>query len=431
MTTWRLIFKEAWHRKVSFLLALAACGIAAGTLTGELTLLRVHDLRTQELLTRKEAELQTAMQTLGQDMRKATLKLSFNLVILPKDQNLRDWYADDFAAKYMPEEYVTRLADSGIVTVRHFLPSLQQRLKWPEKEMTIILVGTRGEVPNLHKNPVKPLVQPVAPGTVVLGHELHQRLQLEPNDTVKLLGREFRVAKCHAERGNKDDITAWVSLGEAQKLLDKEGLINAILALECLCVGKDGLPKVRAEIQALLPDTQVIERGSKALARAESRMKAYETAIAALSQEKVARAALRAEREQTAGMMVALVFAAAAVWIALISVINARERTAEIGVLRTLGCRSRQIVMLVLARAAFTGLAGGILGLMAGQLIGARLGATMDGRAAVLTASSVLLTTRQLALGLLAAPLLAVTASWIPALKAAQQDPADTLREAS
>ena len=64
------------------------------------------------------------MAKLKDDTRKAMLKLGFNVVILPKDQNLSDWYADDYASKYMPEEYVTKLANSRVVTVRHFLPSL-------------------------------------------------------------------------------------------------------------------------------------------------------------------------------------------------------------------------------------------------------------------------------------------------------------------
>jgi len=172
----------------------------------------------------------------------------------------------------MPEEYVHLLADSGIVTVRHFLPSLQQKIEWPERKRKIILVGARGEVPNLHKNPVKPLVQPVPPGTISFGYELHRSLDLKVGEKVKLMGKEFTIHACHKERGNKDDITAWIFLAEAQELLDKRGLVNAILALECLCTG-DALPLIRKEIAAILPRTQVIERGSRALARAEARTK--------------------------------------------------------------------------------------------------------------------------------------------------------------
>jgi putative ABC transport system permease protein len=147
-----LVAKEIRHRKLSFGLGLLAVALAVGTLVGALTLLHGHDLRTQHLLARKEAETKEKMAALNDDVRKAMLRLGFNLVILPKGQNLGDWYADDYASKYMPEEYVTKLAHSGIMTVRHLLPSLQQKVKWPEKKRTIILVGTRGEVPDLHAN---------------------------------------------------------------------------------------------------------------------------------------------------------------------------------------------------------------------------------------------------------------------------------------
>ena len=58
-------------------------------------------------------------------------------------------------------------------------------------------------------------------------------------------------------------------LADAQKLLGKEGLINAMLALECNCADIDRAGTVRAEIQAILPDTQVIETEKIALAREE------------------------------------------------------------------------------------------------------------------------------------------------------------------
>ena len=114
------------------------------------------------------------------------------------------------------------------------------------------------------------MVQPIEPGQIVLGYELHDSLGLKVGDELKLMGRAFTVSQCYPMRGNKDDITAWINLRQAQEMLDKKGLINAILALECQCAWAD-LAQVREEITRILPDTQVIEQGSKALARAEAR----------------------------------------------------------------------------------------------------------------------------------------------------------------
>ena len=426
MTIWRLIAKEILHRKLNFCLGLVSVAIAVGSLVGALSLLKAHDARTQQILAQKEQETKARMNGLGDDVRKAMLKLGFNIVILPKDQNLGDWYAEDYASKYMPEEYATRLTQSKIITIQHLLPSLQQKVKWPEMKRTIILIGTRGEVQKLHADPLKPLVQPVAAGQIILGYELQQSLGLKVGDKVPLLGRQFTVHACHAERGNKDDITAWISLAEAQELLERKGQINAILAVECSCAWADA-PKVREEIGKILPDTQIIERASEALARAEARTKVGTEAMAAIDHERTNRARLRDERERLVSILTPLVLIASAAWIGFLTFLNARDRRAEIGILRALGWSGRQILAIFLGKAAMMGIAGGILGCIAGFMVGRQVGMDLEGVAA--GAASVAFDPALLVVAVVLAPLLAVVASWLPALIASAQDPADVLRE--
>jgi len=429
VTVWHLAAKEIAYRKLNFGLGLLSVVVAVGCLVGALTLLSVHDARTRQVLARREQQTQERMAALSDDVRKAMLTLGFNIVILPKDQNLSDWYAEDYGSKYMPEQYVERLAESDIVTVRHLLPSLQQKVKWPERERTIILVGTRGEVPPLHRPAKKPLLQPVPAGTIVLGHELHRSMGLNVGDSVMLLGHEFTVSKCHPERGTKDDITAWIDLAEAQELLDKRGLINAILALECICA-EANVGKVRADITRVLPDTQVIERGSKALARAEARTRVARQGEETLERERHTRATLRREREELASVLVPVVMVAATVWIAFLAFGNVRERRSEIAILRTLGLRSRQVLLLFLSRAIAMGLAGGVLGCALGFLVGKRLGIALDTGAGEALAAGSVFEPALVALALVVAPVLAGAASWIPAVVAAREDPAVILQEA-
>lgn len=411
-----IALREIRCRKLNFGLMLAAVVVAVAALSGAVTSFKAYDLETTRVLEAKEAETAKRLTVLKDEMRKTTLKLSFNLLILPKDQQLRDWYADDYAAKYMPEEYVTRLANSGIVTVRHFLPSLQQKVQWPEKKRTIILVGSRGEVPNPHKNPRKPLVQPVPPGTIVLGHELHRTLGIKEGDHVTLMGSDFKVHRCHAERGSKDDITAWIHLSEAQELLDRKGQINAILALECLCAGKDDfLAKLRKEIGAILPETQVIEKGTRALARAESRFRVGREAKQAVEAERQGRARLRRERERIAGFVVPPIILGSVICVSLLGFGNTRERKREIGVLRAVGWRTGQILSLFLAKLLVVGLVGGSVGFVAGSALGGA-GAGVPGQPGLLLAS------------VIAAVVLTVASGWIPALLASLEDPARTLR---
>ncbi|MHC4594467.1 MAG: FtsX-like permease family protein [Planctomycetota bacterium] len=427
MTIWKLVISEIRHRKINFALGVLSVMVASASFIGSVTLLRIHDLRTGRILGQKEVELAERMTQLTDDTRKAMLKLGFNVVILPKDQNLADWYSDDYASKYMPEDYVHRLANSGVVTVRHFLPSLQQKIDWPERKRKIILVGTRGEVPNLHKNPVKPLVQPVPPGTISLGYELHRSLELKVDDKVELMGQPFVVQACHKERGNKDDITAWIYLAEAQELLDKKELINAILALECLCTA-DALPQIRKEIAAVLPGTQVIERGSRALARAEARTKVETEARIAIEKEKLGREHLRAARERLASILTPVVVAACAVWVSLLGFTNVRARRVEIGILRTLGVSARGVLLMLLSKHVLVGVLGGALGFGAGLLSAVYFSKTLEGTRLWITGKNFS------GLGLLLASVggataLAVIAGWIPTVVATRQDPAEVLRE--
>lgn len=427
MTIWSLLIREILHRKLNFALAVLTVMVASGSLMGSIALLRIHDVRTDQILEQKEAELQKNTAELNDATRKAMLKLGFNVVILPKDQNLSDWYAEDYASKYMPEEYVHQLADSGIITVRHFLPSLQQKIEWPEQKRKIILVGARGEVPNLHKNPVKPMVQPVPPGTISLGHELHRSLDIKVGDKVTLMGKEFTVHACHKERGNKDDITAWIYLSEAQELLDKPDQINAILALECLCAGEDALPRIRNEIAAILPGTQVIERGSRKLARAEARTKVAEQGRMLIEKEKRDRQELRSEREHLASILTPVVVTACAVWIAVLGLTNVRARREEIGILRAIGVGTRHILVMFLSRHVLVGALGGAIGFAAGVWSAVYFSAARE-KIRIGISDMGLSWVGLLVLSVAGAAVLAVIAGWIPTMIATRQDPADVLR---
>jgi putative ABC transport system permease protein len=409
MSTAHLILREILHRKLNFLLAAFSVAAAVACVIAQLSLLHRHDLATEKIVADKEAETREKMAKLEEDYRKITLGMGFNVLILPKDQNLGDFYAEDFASKMMPEEYASRLAKSRVATINHIMPSLQQKVLWKEAGRSILLMGIRGEV-YVQSAQQKPLLYPVAPGSIVLGHELHQGLNLKEGDKVQLQGHEFTVSKLNPPRGNKDDITAWINLPEAQEILGKEGLINGILALDCTCDTINRLALIRAEIERILPDTQIIEFQSQALARAEARQRAGVEAQASIEAEIQNRAKLRRSREAFAAILVPLVVLGAGVWIALLALGNVRDRRSEIGILRALGLRTHQILWLFLGRAVLAG----FLGALAGFVVG------------VFAAAPLLLSYQLpfLPAVLLAAPLLAALAAWLPAYWAAQQDPA-------
>ncbi|MFW6256157.1 MAG: hypothetical protein ACOC54_04990, partial [Candidatus Sumerlaeota bacterium] len=325
MNIFQMVFREITRRKLNFFLGMLAVVIAAGCLAGSVAVLRAYELRTDEVLAESEKNLEDAMKALEDDFRKITKRMGFNVLILPKNVNLTEFYSESYANEFMPENYVDKLAEAEIITVRHLVPSLQQKLKWPEKSRTVLMMGVRDEVPLPHRDPKKPMEQPILPNHVILGHELGKSLGLEKNQEVEFHGRSFTVQNIYPERGNKDDITIWLELNQAQEIADKKGLINGILALECNCAWGD-LPAVRQEIERVLPDTYVIEKRTQAPARAESRNRAAEEAKLALLRKKAERAAIEGEVERLTGILVPLVVVVAALWVGLLAWLNVRER---------------------------------------------------------------------------------------------------------
>jgi hypothetical protein len=419
MSVWQLVIKEIIRRKANFISGLIAVTSAVAILAGSMMSLRVHDLRTQHIVARKERETRQRMAALEDDYRKIMKDLGFNLLIFPGNQKLSDLYADDAVSAYMPDTYGTRLAQAKIVTIRHLLPTLQEKVLWPEKKRTIILIGTRGEVPSLFRDAREPMLDPVEKGHAVVGYEIAESLRLKAGDRITLFGRKFTVSQCNEERGSKDDISIWIDLPEAQAILGKSGRINAILALKCLCAGNE-LANVRRDVAAVLPGAQVIEHGSKVLTRAEARDRAAKESADALAAEVGNRRRLRDEQEKFSSILVPLVLLASALWVGLVFFSNVRERRSEIGILRALGARARTILGMFLAKALLMGFTGGLAGYGLGALVGA-------GRHAENTIS--FLDVRLFILAFSTAVVLSLVASWAPAYYAAQQDPADVLRD--
>jgi putative ABC transport system permease protein len=418
--------QEILRRKVTFLLATGSVAVAAAVILLVPAVLKVYQTRAAEMLEAKEVVLDEKLKTLQDEMRKATLKMSFNLQILPGKQDVREWHLNETASTYMPEEYVHRMAASKILSVRHFFPMLSQKLKWPEMKRTIFLVGCKGEVPNLHKGYRAPLVQPVPKGTIIVGHELQQSLDLKKGQQVQLLGREFVIYDCYEHRGTKDDIGVWIPLKDAQELLNKPGMINAILALECSCAATMGIEQVRDEIKSCLPDTRVIELGTNVLARNEARAKVKREAQQALQREKDNQQMLANERESLAAVLLPSVLGGCAAWIFLMAMVNVRTRSSEIAILRAIGYQARHVLLLLL----FRWFVGGVVGALLGTLLGAAIALSLRGGMSLpLVGSEGMLSWGLVFASIGMSAMLGLLAGWIPALLAAQRDPADVLKE--
>ena len=176
------------------------------------------------------------------------------------------------------------------------------------------------------------------------------------------------------------------------------------------------LAEIQQEIGELLgDDVQVVEIKTIADARAKTRERARldgEATIARLS--------------RLAKRLLPLLTLTAGVIIGLLSLSNVRERRSEIGILRAIGLRSRQILTLFLTKSALLGLLGGLCG----YFIGLSVGGIWSGESATDEAIEVVLfQPGLLTAAVLITPMLVIAASWLPAVLAATQDPAVVLRE--
>jgi putative ABC transport system permease protein len=425
MTLRHLIIREIVHRRLAFLLALIAVVFAVGCLIGSMMLLARFDQSTESLVAAKQAEIEQQVRDMNEEFRKITTRMGFNVLILPQDQSLNDFYAENYADKTMPESYAQTLANApDVVTIRHLLPMLQAKIEWPEQKRKILLIGVKGEMPWAHRSNKDPLQDMVGPGKVAVGYELHRSLSLKQGDAITLMGQSFEVTTLHEDKGTIDDITLWIDLKQAQEILGMEGKISAMTALECQCAWAN-LPKVRAEIQAILPDTQVIELAGKALARAEARNESAENAKLLLAREIESRDEMRAQREGLFSLIIPLVIGACAVVIGILAFLNVRERRIEIGILRSLGLHTRHILVVFLGKALVLGSVGAILGIAVPLLVLKGLSVPTSPGQAV----SALVSAKTMVAVLLLTPIVTLLASWLPAMVAAQQDPAAILSE--
>ena len=380
MRTLHLILLELHHRRVGALLSLVALTAAVAVPVAFFTAGEASKRETSRL-----------MRDLG-----------FNLRIVPVGTDRDEFWRRGYSARTMPDSGVERFARQRGIAYNHLIAMLQRRVDW--EGAPVIVTGIAHEVTPDGKRKA-PMLFSVQRGTMHVGAEPARRLGLAKYDEVELLGHHFRVVDCLPATGSEDDVRVYLDLHDAQELLEMPGRINEIRALECYCKDPDvdSLARLEEELARILPEGELIR--SEALAQARRRQ--------------------RRMADEFAAHELPVTIVLCGLIIALLAALNVRERRLEIGVLRALGHGSRRIAGLFLGRALALGVAAGALGFALGTVSAHALGGAVfeTPRGQVQTIWLLLPT------ALLAAPLFAVVASFVPTALAVTQDPAATLRE--
>ncbi|MBZ0256633.1 FtsX-like permease family protein, partial [bacterium] len=190
-----------------------------------------------------------------------------------------------------------------------------------------------------------------------------------------------------------------------QKILGLEKQINEIKALDCYCriPGVDPLTMLREQVAEKFPDVMLFQ--IRPIAEARQRQ--------------------RAMLDGYFSWIMPIVVIACGLWIGALAMLNTRDRREEIGVLRALGYGSGKIAALFLGKAILIGLVGSIIGYFIGTWMALQVGPTLFEA----TAKSIKPQIFILYWSLILAPAFAAISSFIPAMIAVSQDPADVLRQ--
>lgn len=405
MSPRKLIWKELWQRPTAMVTCLLAITLGVTALVA----IRSITVSSERAVAQQLAEL------------------GANVMLLPKDVSLADYYAADLHTATLPEEYAAQLALANLEGVEHISPRLcvPAELKGKKVTLTGILPQSEYETyaawqsaqmfTNKHANCKKRVVideanrpaseslakaryvQEIAKGEVFVGAEVAAATGVAAGDRVMLLDGSFRVAAILPPTGSVDDSRVFGHLHTVQKLAEAGEVVNAIEIMACCEDAAGGLTSKLAE---LFPDAKVLT-------------------ISQVVQTQVSVNRLMT-RLSYLFLMILVVVGAASIAGTMFS--NVAERRREIGTLMALGATPRLLARLFIGKALAVGLMGGLIGYLCGTVLAVTVGSRWAG---VMVDPIVSLGV----LSMVAAGLVALAASYLPARSAARLDPCVCFRE--
>ncbi len=382
MTTFRLILKEMWQRKLNFFLSLIAIVIAAS--------------------------LFVSFFTTGEASKNETIRImrdiGFNLRIIPEKTDMEKFWQRGYSEYTMPESHVYELASHGGISYAHMTAILEKKVIWQDREIFLTGIAPELSPPGKKKTP---MIFSIERGSVYIGFEIAQSLGFRKGETIDIFGKPFTIAQSLSESGSVDDIRIYAHLHDVQSLLNMENRINEIKALQCLCVVENknlsNQELLRNQLAKILPDAKAILIQNIASARENQRMMA----------------------ERYFGFIIPFIVIVCMSWIGILAMLNVRERRQEIGIMRALGYGSGKIAALFLGKAVAVGLIGAVFGFGIGTGLALMFGPSIF----KVTASMITPQIKLLYWAVIVSPAVCALSVFIPTMAAVAQDPAITLME--
>ena len=364
-------------------------------------------------------------------------QLGANILVLPKEVSLQDYYAADTHGKSIPEEYVSRIALAQLTGVEELSPKLTIDCEWDSTpvvltgilprtefykksswqsvdllsmELDPVAVGKKhqgcngrscqistGEKTELSSYSSTRIVHELDQNSLLVGAELAAKLNAEVGQKVNLLGGDFTVAGILPATGTTDDGRLFAHLHRTQELHGAGAIVNVIEVMGCCDEVASGLVD---ELDAILPDARVVT----------------------ISQIVEAQVTVNRLMNRLSYVLFTLLMVIGGASIASVMFANVAERKRELGTLLALGATPKMVGRMIVLKATTIGVIGGASGLLVGIVAAYAVG----GRFLDL---SIGVSPQAAMIGLVVAVLVAAVASYLPARKASRLDPCACLQE--
>ncbi len=409
MSLFQLVLHEIWFSRANFLAGMLAIMLIVSAMLIVHTVLAAHDDASETILKEKEDATRKRMTDMEEKYRTIVTSMGVSATVLPKGQKRAGFYAEGFSQKRMPHTWADSLRRAGTDEIHAVIPILREKTFWNERHRTIMLTGVGPS--EKHDSTFATPARKIDHGALAVGFELHESHNLNAGDSVAFNGRRYAIQQCIDQKGGIEDITVWMRLDDAQRLLSRPGQASELWVWGV--PSKEGLEEA---IHAVLPEVQVISEAPREVMRLRTLKTAEAMKLEAIARDQNSRAEQRQRRKRLMLVFGVVSVGAAMAWSAVLNLINVNSRIREIGIFRAIGFTSGAISRMVIARAFFMGFTGVILGLLLWMAV---TGFFFDGMFDSLGLSALVL--------ICAGPLLTAAGAIAPALHATRQDPAESL----
>jgi putative ABC transport system permease protein len=232
------------------------------------------------------------------------------------------------------------------------------------------------------------------------------------NQIISIKGKSFRVIGVMKEQGGSEDREIYMPMDAA---------VNVVTDAK-----KDVYDSIQVKTKSVDIVDTVSETVEKRLMISRHINKADDKDFTIIALKSMAQTITSMISSMTLflGAIAAVSLIVGAVGIANTMFTSVLEKTKDIGTMKAIGAKNKDILMIFLFNSAMVGLVGGILGVMLGFVVSSALQAMMGGG----MTSSGGISPSLIAQGLLLAVMVGVTSGMIPAYRASKLKPVDALR---